>query len=188
MQDSIPELITHNLIITILKPDDFHLLADYEQQNHAHFSKWEPLRNENYFKETEVKKRIELSFKNFQTGSSIPFVALDKTRTRIVCVCNFTNIVYGVFQACNLGYSINAQDQGKGLMFEALSASIDYLFTQVGLHRVMANYIPTNLRSEKLLIRLGFEKEGLAKSYLKIAGSWQDHVLTSKINPSNIGI
>ncbi|WP_415232094.1 hypothetical protein [Psychromonas sp.] len=43
------------------------------------------------------------------------------------------------------------------------------------------------MRSEKLLVKLGFEKEGVAKSYLKIAGSWQDHVLTSKINPSQIG-
>ncbi|WP_448217491.1 hypothetical protein [Endozoicomonas sp. 2B-B] len=27
-----------------------------------------------------------------------------------------------------------------------------------------------------LLDKLGFEHEGLAKSYLKIAGKWQDHV------------
>lgn len=52
----------------------------------------------------------------------------------------------------------------------------------------MANYTPSNIRSEKLLTKLGFEKEGLAKSYFKIAGSWQDHVLTSKINPSHIDI
>jgi ribosomal-protein-alanine N-acetyltransferase len=48
----------------------------------------------------------------------------------------------------------------------------------------MANYIPINIRSGKLLDKLGFQKEGLAKSYLKIARSWQDHVLTSRINPS----
>lgn len=50
-------------------------------------------------------------------------------------------------------------------------------FTVLKLHRVMANYRPENLRSERLLARLGFEKEGLARSYLKINGSWADHVL-----------
>jgi ribosomal-protein-alanine N-acetyltransferase len=30
---------------------------------------------------------------------------------------------------------------------------------------------------------LGFEKEGYAKSYLKIAGHWQDHILTALVNP-----
>ena len=55
-------------------------------------------------------------------------------------------------------------------MFEMLQASIKYIFEELKLHRIMANYIPENGRSEKLLKRLGFQKEGLAKSYLKIAG------------------
>ena len=49
----------------------------------------------------------------------------------------------------------------------------------------MANYMPHNSRSAALLFRLGFEKEGVARSYLKIAGKWQDHVLTSKIATCN---
>jgi ribosomal-protein-alanine N-acetyltransferase len=32
--------------------------------------------------------------------------------------------------------------------------------------------------------RLGFEKEGLARKYLKIDGRWEDHLLTSLINDS----
>ena len=46
----------------------------------------------------------------------------------------------------------------------------------------MANYMPSNKRSGQLLDRLGFQKEGVAKSYLKIAGKWEDHVLTSLVN------
>lgn len=185
MKDSIPELITDNLIITVLNPEDSSLLANYENYNREHLSKWEPIRTENYFTNESVKKRVELNFKSFKSGSSIPLVGLDKTRSRVICTCNFSNIVYGSFQACSLGYSINAQDEGKGLMFEMLQESTDYVFFKIKLHRIMANYIPSNIRSKNLLTRLGFEKEGMAKSYLKIAGSWQDHVLTSKINPSN---
>ena len=66
-------------------------------------------------------------------------------------------------------------------MFEMLQAAINYISNEFNLHRIMANYLPSNIRSELLLDRLGFQKEGLAKSYLKIAGAWQDHVLTSKI-------
>ena len=46
----------------------------------------------------------------------------------------------------------------------------------------MANYQPANVWSEALLQRLGFEREGLARRYLKINGHWADHVLTSLIN------
>ena len=69
-------------------------------------------------------------------------------------------------------------------MYEILTGGIDYLFNVVGLHRIMANYIPGNKRSASLLMRIGFEYEGLAKSYLKIAGQWQDHILTAKLNPN----
>ncbi|MEZ8447765.1 30S ribosomal protein S5 alanine N-acetyltransferase, partial [Vibrio splendidus] len=30
--------------------------------------------------------------------------------------------------------------------------------------------------------KLGFEKEGVARKYLKIAGQWENHILTSKLN------
>lgn len=67
-------------------------------------------------------------------------------------------------------------------MFEALQVAIKYMLSEVGLHRIMANHMPHNERSAKLLKRLGFEVEGLARSYLKINGVWQDHVLTARIN------
>ena len=188
VSNSIPELITKNLIVTILKPEEFHLLASYERNNQSHLARWEPIRDEVYFTDFEVEKRVKLNFKNFMSGSSVYLVGLDKSRSEIVCICNFSNIVHGVSQACNLGYSINAKDEGKGLMFEMLTASTEYMFSQIGLHRIMANYIPSNIRSKNLLTKLRFEKEGFAKSYLKISGSWQDHILTSKINPSHIGI
>jgi ribosomal-protein-alanine N-acetyltransferase len=97
--------------------------------------------------------------------------------------CNFTNIVRGPFQACFLGFSIGGRYEGRGLMHEALSAAIDHVFSQYRLHRIMANHRPENLRSGKLLTKLGFEREGLARAYLKINGEWADHVLTSRINP-----
>jgi ribosomal-protein-alanine N-acetyltransferase len=57
------------------------------------------------------------------------------------------------------------------------------MFDVIGLHRIMANHIPTNTRSERLLKALGFEREGYAKADLKIAGQWQDMVLNSLVNP-----
>ncbi len=60
-----------------------------------------------------------------------------------------------------------------------------YMFNQFNMHRVVATYTVTNQRSAALLERLGFEKEGYAKSYLNIAGTWEDHILTALINPKH---
>jgi ribosomal-protein-alanine N-acetyltransferase len=67
-------------------------------------------------------------------------------------------------------------------MIEALQAAIAFVFGPLRVHRIQANYMPHNLRSGRLLERLGFVEEGLARDYLLIDGRWRDHVLTSLTN------
>ena len=67
-------------------------------------------------------------------------------------------------------------------MSESLRVAIRFMFEELNLHRIEANYIADNKRSGKLLERLGFVKEGIAKKYLLINGTWQDHILTSLTN------
>ncbi|WP_448568187.1 GNAT family N-acetyltransferase [Thalassotalea ganghwensis] len=184
--DKLPEIFTENLVITILKPEEYWYLLNYEKHNQSHLAQWEPLREESYYNDKTAKERVKTNYQNFLAGTCLPFVGLDKKTSEVLALATFSNIVYGVFRACNLGYSIDERYQGKQLMHEMLSASIDYVFNELKLHRIMANYMPSNIRSANLLQRLGFEQEGLAKSYLKIAGQWQDHILTSKINPNDL--
>lgn len=64
-----------------------------------------------------------------------------------------------------------------------------YLLVPDNAHLMQAyhrsNHMPSNVRSERLLARLGFEREGYARAYLKIAGRWEDMVLNSLINPGD---
>lgn len=90
----------------------------------------------------------------------------------------------GVFQATYLGYQLDRAHVGNGLMQEALVAMIQYVFQELQLHRIMANYVPTNERSARLLRRLGFSVEGYARDYLFLDGVWKDHVLTSLPHPN----
>jgi ribosomal-protein-alanine N-acetyltransferase len=103
--------------------------------------------------------------------------------SRIVGRVNFTQIVRGPFQSCMLGYAIDAECQGQGLMYEALQAALEHAFVVLRLHRVQANHLPENQRSARLLQRLGFRVEGLAREYLYINGAWRDHVLTALTYP-----
>jgi [ribosomal protein S5]-alanine N-acetyltransferase len=95
----------------------------------------------------------------------------------------FSQIFRGPFCSATLGYQIDEAAQGQGLMFEALDAGIEYMFGEQALHRIAANYLPHNVRSARLLTRLGFRIEGYAENYLFIDGAWRDHVLTALINP-----
>ncbi|MGQ4006342.1 ribosomal protein S5-alanine N-acetyltransferase [Francisellaceae bacterium CB300] len=178
----IMKLVTNRAILEILDSKDAQLMLDYYVENKEHLESWEPIREDSFFTLQNFSKILDQNQQDFKTGSALRFTIFDENRSFVIGVCNFTNIVYGPFQACNLGYSIAEKYQGVGLMKEALESAIYHVFEELKLHRIMANYIPSNIRSEKLLTKLGFEKEGLAKSYLKIAGKWQDHILTAKIN------
>jgi len=68
-------------------------------------------------------------------------------------------------------------------MSEAVRIGIDYMFAEMNLHRISANYLPHNTQSAALLKRLGFTVEGFARDYVRIEGRWQDHILTSLLNP-----
>jgi ribosomal-protein-alanine N-acetyltransferase len=60
-------------------------------------------------------------------------------------------------------------------MTEGVRAVLGRVFGDLGLHRVEANIQPANLRSIALVRRLGFEKEGFSRRYLKVDGDWRDH-------------
>ena len=109
-------------------------------------------------------------------------ISKESSNDGVIGICNFTQIFRGPFQACYLGYNISAGHEGKGLMSEALKKAIQYMFEKQKIHRIMANYMPSNEKSARLLSKLGFTIEGFAKDYLFINGKWEDHTLTSLIN------
>jgi len=159
-----------------------NLVLKYYQDNKDHLAPWEPVRDSNYLKLSNFKAMGEQSEKDFETDKEVRFVAFNKDQTQVLGVCNFTGIAKGALQACFLGYSIDKEFEGQGLMTEILEAGITYIFANLKLNRIMANYIPTNEGSGAVLNKLGFEKEGYSRKYLKIAGKWQDHILMSKLN------
>lgn len=180
--ESLPTLRTERTLLKILAPADHALLLRYQLDNLAHLAPWEPARNVVFFTRNSSRARIEEAHAAALAGQAFHFAAF--AGERIVATCNLTNIVTGVFQACHLGYSVDRAAQGKGLMHEVAQAAIGFAFGELGLHRVMANHAPENLRSARLLARLGFTREGLARSYLNINGRWQDMVLNALINPA----
>ena len=180
---SLIEIPGRRVRLAILTPDEAALVQVFLRENREHLAPWEPVRDQAAFELPAIREKLNKSALDYQAGNGFHFAVIEQSTGKMIGTCNFSNIVRGVFQACHLGYAIAASHEGKGLMSEAVDIGIRYMFETVGLHRIMANYMPRNERSAKLLLRMGFEKEGYAKAYLKIAGVWEDHILTSKINP-----
>ncbi|WP_278244288.1 GNAT family N-acetyltransferase [Caldisalinibacter kiritimatiensis] len=85
-------------------------------------------------------------------------------------------MVRGPFLSCFLGYKLDKDEVNKGYMTEALKMGIDIAFNELKLHRIEANIMPKNEASLRIVKKLGFYEEGVAKKYLKINGKWEDHI------------
>lgn len=182
---AIPRVETARLLLTIVPPSDALRMLEYVESNRQHFAPWDPSRPPEYYTEGFWTLELAASVEAFGAGRSLQLALLDRERPGggILGHCTFSNIIRGPFQACHLGYGLAQHAVGRGLMLEALSAAIKYVFEELKLHRIMANYMPTNVRSGKLLKKLDFVVEGYARDYLLLAGEWQDHILTSLTNP-----
>lgn len=59
-----------------------------------------------------------------------------------------------------IGYGLRSEECGCGFMTEALSVFVNFVLHDLQLNRVMAEIDPANTKSERILTRLGFTKEG----------------------------
>ena len=183
----LPDLHTERLIVRLARPGMQAAMARFLTENfEGHLDRWSPPAATAFFTEAFWRDRLAIAVEEYHAGRSARFVlqARDEAplEAPIVGTCNYTNVVRGPFLACNLGYQMARSHQGKGLMSEALRATNAFVFGELKLHRIMANYRPENERSGRLLERLGFAREGLARDYLFIDGQWRDHVLTALVN------
>ena len=88
-----------------------------------------------------------------------------------------SGITRGAFQSCSVGYWVAPDYNGRGYAHDAASIMTTLAFGDLGLHRVQAETLPHNTRSQLVLEDVGFTRFGLAAQYLKITGNWQDHVM-----------
>lgn len=178
-----PRLTTARLLLSLPAPERADDVAAFYVRNREHLAPWDPPRPSGFRTAAHWHDQLARNRAEFAAGSSARFFLEEhEAPGAIVGSCSLSSIVRGAFQACNVGYALAADREGQGLMTEALRAVVRFAFDDLRLHRLQANHVPGNARSAAVLERLGFEREGLAREYLRIAGRWQDHVLTSLTN------
>ena len=107
-------------------------------------------------------------------GTSLPFAV--RVDGRLAGQVTVDNIVRGALRSGSLGYWIDRSAAGRGVASLAVALVCDHAFGPAGLHRLQADIRPENLPSQRLVERLGFQREGLLRRYLDIDGAWRDHL------------
>ena len=173
--------MTAHRLITL---DDAPALAELVRANRAFLAPWEPQRDEVYFTEAGQRADISSALERHDHGNALPCVIVDHDGA-VVGRMTLNGIVRGAFQSCSVGYWVSKAAGGRGVATAALRDIIAVAFGELGLHRIQAETLLHNVASQRVLERNGFVRIGMAPTYLKIAGQWQDFILYQLINPGS---
>lgn len=85
-------------------------------------------------------------------------------------------ITYGSLRSAYIGYWIDKELAGRGIMPTAVAMACDYCLDVMRLHRIEINIRPENTASLRVVEKIGMRKEGERPKFLHIDGEWRDHV------------
>lgn len=85
------------------------------------------------------------------------------------------NIVRGSAQFASMGYWLDREYAGRGIMPRAVAMAIDHCFFTAGLHRIEIAIRPENSNSLRVAEKLDLREVGFAPKFLHIDGAWRDH-------------
>jgi ribosomal-protein-alanine N-acetyltransferase len=181
---------TDRLILKVLKTHQAQEVLDYYLRNKDFLHNWEPERGRRFYTYEYQQELLKEEYHEIKDKSKLRlwiYKKEDEERT-IGSIC-FSNIIYGNFLSCFLGYKLDKEEINKGYTTEAVKKGVSIMFEEYKLHRVEANIIPENTASIKVVEKAGFEKEGYSKRYLNINGKWKDHIhfaiYNDELNMSN---
>ena len=110
-----------------------------------------------------------------RAGTTYPFAI--EVDGRFAGQVTVNNIVRGSAQFASVGYWLDREYAGRGVMPRAVALVIDHCFTAAGLHRIEIAIRPENSNSLRVVEKLGLREVGYAPKFLHIDGAWRDHRL-----------
>ncbi|HEY3720770.1 MAG TPA: GNAT family protein [Roseiarcus sp.] len=162
---------------------DFSAWVRLRSESREFLTPWEPIWPEDDLTRAAFRRRLRRQSDEMARDEAFSFLIFDAGADTLLGGLTLGGIRRGVAQSGTLGYWMGAPHAGKGRMTRAVAAAVRFGFSALRLHRIEAACLPENSASQTLLERNGFQREGLARSYLRINGAWRDHLLYALVEP-----
>jgi [ribosomal protein S5]-alanine N-acetyltransferase len=161
-----------------VRADAAELAALFAAQR-EHLAPWDPRRDPGFYTRAGQRARLTAVERDRAAGTAFRNLILEDGE--LAGEIALSSVVRRAFQSGNLGYWVAGERCGRGVGTAAVAAMCRLAFGELELHRVEAGTLLHNIGSQVVLDRNGFAPFGVAASYLRIAGSWCDHVLFQRI-------
>lgn len=182
-----PVIETDRVLLRAPQMSDYSAWAELRAASQDFLVPWEPLWAPDELSRASFRRRIRHYMRDMQEDVGYALFVYDTRSTSLVGGITLCNVRRGVTQSCTLGYWVGAAHARQGFMTAAVRAVVPFVFDSLELHRLEAACLPENTASMRLLERVGFKREGLARRYLRINGDWRDHVLYALLETDSRG-
>lgn len=175
---------TERLLLNILDGSGAQDVLRFYDANRDVFERYEAARPANFYTVAYQRRVLNYEFNMCMKQKSIRFWIYEKTDpAHVIGTVCFRDIVRTVYQSCEIGYKFDQNFWHLGYAQEALVKCLSIAFFDLNLHRIVAHIMPDNESSIRLAERIGFEREGIARSCALVQGVWEDHIVYSLIHP-----
>ncbi|NBE06161.1 GNAT family N-acetyltransferase [Paragemmobacter ruber] len=172
---------TERMTLRLPTHGDWNQWAALREESADFLIPWEPVWAGDHLTRRAFTNRVYWAARAEAQGTALPLLMIRREDQALLGAITLDNIRRGPSQSGTLGYWIGARFSRQGYMREAIQAVVHHAFTVLDLSRIEAACLPENAASRGVLEKCGFKYEGVAQSYLQIAGRWRNHVLYASL-------
>jgi ribosomal-protein-serine acetyltransferase len=173
-------LKTERTLLTPIDPADGPELWNAVESSRWHLQRWLPWVPFNDSPEAS-QRYADACANDWDAGRAIRFGIRDRKNNQLLGVVGLDSCVH-LHRYCDLGYWLRREATGKGLMAEAASACIEFAFRRIAMHRIRCAAATENHRSLRVIARLHFRFEGIARQAEFVDSRWVDHAVFSRLS------
>lgn len=178
---------TERMTLRLPTHGDFTAWAELRTESVQFLTPWEPVWATDHLSRRSFTNRVYWAARAQAQGTALPMLMVRRSDSQLLGAITLDNVRRGPSQAATVGYWVGQPFARQGLMREAILAMVHHAFTDMDLSRVEAACLPENTASRGVLEKTGFKYEGVAQSYLQIAGRWRNHVLYANLRHDRRG-
>lgn len=176
---------TPRLILSPIDSSDGKDLWQAIDASREHLEKWLPWVPYNV-DQASNQRFIDACAADWDAGRAVRFVLRDREKRTLVGIVGLEACVH-LHRSCELGYWLRKEATGRGLMTEGAKGAINFAFRQMGVHRIRVAAATDNHQSLRVIGRLGFRFEGVARQAEFCHHRWLDHAVFAMLATDVLG-
>ena len=165
-------LETDRLVLRKIAIDDYKMMFNNWAclEECSEFFPWSSVKDVGIYKE-----RVASWVANYDNKLYYNWIIELKNSKEVIGIINLHNIDE-VNQIAETSYILCPRYWGNGIMTEALKRVLQYAFGEIEVNRVQADVFKGNYTSEKVLMKCGMQKEGVARERYYKGGAYIDSI------------